>query len=145
MFDSDYLRAIDLQGKSHVLTIEKVLPGTLNQTGGKKKRMPVLYFKGRKKPMGCNATNCKTLKQLYGKMTEDWVGKEIEVYPTITQFGSDKDVDCIRMRAPRGAQRSLEPEPEQEENKTEYRCEDGRCGECGWCRAVARDMQESTE
>ena len=113
-FDREYLFAFDLQGKEVTLTIERVTAGELTSTGGRKTKKPLCFFKeGReKKPLALNSTNCKTIAKLYGNDTDNWPGKRIIIYPTVTQMAGE-DVDCIRVRPylPNGAPAPAKPEP----------------------------------
>lgn len=95
-YDSDFLYAYHLAGKSVVVTIEKVVGGTMGH-GAKKSKKPLVYFKGKAKPLGLNKTNGKTIATMYGNDTAAWVGERIEIYPTTTSFGNDT-VDCIRVK-----------------------------------------------
>lgn len=122
MFDSDFIRAWDLGGRSRVLTIEKVERGTLkNPRGKKEEHKPVIWFKGAKRAFAANKTNAKTIATLYGNDTTQWIGKSVELYPTRTQFGSE-EVDCIRIRPsiPRAKAEAMpEQAPPQEQEPPE--------------------------
>lgn len=112
LFDNQWVKAWDLGDKPVTLTIERVEAGTIeNRKAKKADRMPILWFKGAKKPFGCNRTNAKTIAGLYGTKTEAWIGKAITIYPTKTQFGND-EVDCIRVKpqVPTGKASAM-PEP----------------------------------
>jgi hypothetical protein len=71
--------------------------GELVGPGGKKSKKPLCYFRNVPKPLGLNATNCKTIAALYGNDTDGWVGKRITLYPTTTQMGGET-VECVRVR-----------------------------------------------
>jgi hypothetical protein len=126
MMDRDYLYAFDLEGKDRTLTIERVIGGELTANGGKKSKKPLLYFRESKsgKPLALNSTNAKTIASIYGSNdTDDWIGKRVTLYPTVTQFGSEQ-VECIRIRptkpqeprgkAPEQTATTAEREPGQE-------------------------------
>ena len=96
-FDSVHLFAFHLQGKSAVVEIVKVEQGTLKGKDGKEDRKPLVYFRGKEKPLALNRTNGATIAGMYGKEVKAWVGKRVELYPTTTQaFGATHD--CIRIR-----------------------------------------------
>ncbi len=97
MTDSDWLRAYDLQGKDYTVTIEKVVAGEVTGEKGKKTKKPVLFFKGAKKPLAANATNCKTIARMYGNDTSAWVGKAITLFVSTTQKDGE-EMECIRVR-----------------------------------------------
>jgi hypothetical protein len=154
-FDSDWVKSWDLNEQPHVVIIDRVERGAAyDQKSRGNKSMPVLWFRGAKKPFGANKTNCKVLAQLYGRDVSNWVGKPIEIYPTVTSVGGDSDVPCIRMRAPKGkgaplVERKPEPEPVAEEPVTgalgadeTVRCETGKCGVCSWCVEADKAISE---
>lgn len=97
LFDRDYLGHFDLMGREVVVTISKVIGGTLTAQGGKKSKKPVCYFEGKEKGLICNKTNSKTIAGMYGNFTEGWVGKKITLYASTTEVGGET-VDCIRIR-----------------------------------------------
>ncbi len=49
------------------------------------------------KPLILNKTNCQRLEKLYSPYIEDWAGKRITIFKTLTNFGRDK-VDCLRIK-----------------------------------------------
>ncbi len=98
MFDSKWIRAWDLGGKDFTMVIERVEAGSIdNFQTQKKDRAPILWFKGAKKPLLLNKTNSKTIAQLYGTNTDEWVGKAITLFGTTTSLKGET-VDCIRIR-----------------------------------------------
>lgn len=104
MFDSEYLRAVDLEDADAVFIIASVEAGEVGEEG---KKQPIITFEGQEKKFGCNRTNAVTIANLYGNDTRQWKGKALTLFPTTTQFKGDT-VDCIRVRPeiPRGARRS---------------------------------------
>lgn len=97
MMDRDLLFAFDLGGQDKTLTIDRVTGGELTGPGGKKSKKPLCHFRNVPKPLGLNATNCKTIAAMYGNDTDGWAGKRITLYPTTTQMGGET-VECIRVR-----------------------------------------------
>ena len=91
-----FLRAADLQGKTIPLTIGQVGTHTFNEGHDNEKTQIVLSFEGKEKKLGLNVTNAKTIAGLLGDNTDSWIGKQIKLYPTTTEFGGDQ-VDCIRV------------------------------------------------
>lgn len=115
MFDSDWVRAWDLGGKAVTVTIVKVEAGVLDNVKAKKKdKKPIVFFKGASKPLALNKTNAKTIAQLYGNDTREWIGKAVTIFPTTTQFGNDV-VDCIRIKpaVPKGKAQEMPDPPAQ--------------------------------
>ena len=100
VFPSKYLKAADLKGKAHIATIVSAPYETLKGIDGKENKKIVLYFKNAEKALPLNTTNFDAVCEVTGcPNTEDWLGKQIEVYPTKTLMGG-KLVDCIRIRPP---------------------------------------------
>lgn len=98
MYDaSDMLFAHDLQGREVTVEIEKVYAGELIGEKGRKSRKPFIKIKGREKKLALNKTNGKTIARLYGKNTDEWIGRLITLVPTTTEFGGET-VDCIRVK-----------------------------------------------
>ena len=98
MMTSDKLHAAELNGRDHDVEIERVLQGEYTDHRGKKVKKPDLYFKGKPKPLGLNATNAKTIAKLCGSNdTARWIGKVITIYPTTTEAYGEQ-VECIRVR-----------------------------------------------
>lgn len=110
MYDSDWLRAVDLQGKPRIVTIRKVEGGVV-QNLTKKSRKPVVYFKEYTKPLALNKSNGKSIASLYTGETTAWVGKQVVLYETETTMNGDV-VPCIRIRPPGGV-RAVPPPQEQ--------------------------------
>jgi hypothetical protein len=97
MTDREYIFAFDLNGQDVTVTIKKVVAGELTSSGGKKTKKPVVYFEGKTKGLALNATNAKTIANLYGNYVEDWAGKRVTLFPTTTQMGGET-VEAIRVR-----------------------------------------------
>jgi hypothetical protein len=97
MLDRKFLYAFDLQGKDCTVEIERVVQGEVTSAGGAKK-MPMIHFKGKTKPLGVNITNINTIGALLGTFeAAKWVGHKITIYPTTTKT-KEGMVDCIRVR-----------------------------------------------
>jgi hypothetical protein len=103
LFPSDWICAADLRGQDAVVTISKVSLEELRMEDNSKERKCVIEFQGKKKKLVLNKTNMKMIgKVLKSFETDDWVGKQVALYPTTCKaFG--EIVDCIRVRpnAPR--------------------------------------------
>ena len=99
LYDKDYIGAWDLKDKDVTVTITKVKGGELVSPGGRKSKKPLVYMKGTEKAFAINATNGKTIATMYGNHVEDWVGKRITLYKSMTRSPQgDGDVECIRVR-----------------------------------------------
>lgn len=99
-FDSDYIGAYDLEDGDKVLTIEAVGRETIfvPQSNTEETKF-VLRFKEARKAMVCNRTNADTIAELHGTDADQWVGKQITLYPAkVKAFG--KVQEAIRIRKP---------------------------------------------
>lgn len=106
-FPSKYIKASDLKDQTHVVKISDV---KVEEVGQNKETKPVAYFEGKAKGMVLNKTNSRKIAQIAGSPeTEDWVGVDVAIYPTETEFGGES-VECIRIKAPKGT-RTVTPEP----------------------------------
>lgn len=126
MFPSEYLSAGDLESKQFwPLVIERVEMREFNDSGSK----PVIFFKGAKKGLVANKTNCEIIAAITGSDdSDDWTGTNIVLCTEMTTF-KGKPTKCVRVsmqesmklkRSPApaakkpAAARAPEPEPEQD-------------------------------
>jgi hypothetical protein len=114
LYDKDYIGAWDLKDRDVTVTITKVIGGSLVGQGGRKSKKPVIYMKNTEKGFAVNATNGKAIAAMYGNHIEEWIGKRITLYKSMTRNpNGDGDVECIRVRpAIPAAKKADEPEPE---------------------------------
>lgn len=91
-FDSKYLAAGDLGGKEHKLQITAL--GVAEFKDGRK---PVIFFAGKKKGMSLNKTNANKLKAQYGDEMDNWIGKEVIIFPDVVDF-QGVPTPCVRLR-----------------------------------------------
>lgn len=96
MFDSKWLSVGDLDSAPRVVVIDKVEPGLVGE-GPDAERKPILWFEGESKPFAANVTNAKVIANLYGRDTDNWLGKAITLYPTTTEYKGET-VPCIRIK-----------------------------------------------
>lgn len=98
-FPTKYLSKDDIKAPT-TGTIERVVNETLGQ-GDDQEIKPVMYFSGGPdKPMVVNATNWITVEALYGDESDNWTGKQIEIWvdPSVS-FGG-KRIGGLRLRQP---------------------------------------------
>ena len=96
-FPSKFLKASDLQGKEVRVEIFDVRMEDVSGDGSEEKL--VMYFKDKQKGLVLNITNRNRLVTAFGDETDDWLGKEILIYPEQTQFGG-RPVEGLRVRVP---------------------------------------------
>lgn len=93
-FPSNYLKCADLQDRNVKVLIDRV---EMEDIGGDHK--PILYFQGKDKGLVLNKTNSNNISIVYGDDTDNWTGRELILYPAMTDF-QGKTVPCIRVRIP---------------------------------------------
>lgn len=99
LYDKNFIGAWDLKDKDVVVTITKVKGGELTAPGGKKSKKPVVYMKGTEKGFAINSTNGKAIAGMYGNHVEQWIGKRITLYKSMTRNpDGGGEVECIRVR-----------------------------------------------
>ena len=89
---SDFLKAEDLKGKPVKLIIASI---RMEDLGDKTK--PVMSFEGTNRELVLNKTNGQSIAAMYGEDSDDWMGKQITLYPTKVDF-SGRQVDAIRVQ-----------------------------------------------
>jgi len=109
--DEKYLGAWDIEEKPDgvVVVIARVEVEELNN-GTTKEHKPVAYFRGKKKGMVLNKTNCKVIAQLYGNNTADWIGKSVEICAVeVTAFGKTQPALRVKSRVPSSRAAASDP------------------------------------
>ena len=96
-FPSKYLKSGDLQGAAVKVKISNV---TSEDIGGDRKL--IMHFDNRTKGMVLNKTNARTIADVYGDDTDNWIGAVIEVFAMKVDF-QGRMVDGLRVRIPRQA------------------------------------------
>lgn len=90
------LKAEDLQGRAHKVTIAKTDIVEFKENGSIRKKL-VVHLVGKQKGLVLNKTNSKIIAKYYGMDSDSWNGKAIEIFPTETEFNGAL-VPCIRVR-----------------------------------------------
>jgi hypothetical protein len=97
--DPNYIGAEILQpGQELTLVIEKVIKEQVKSADGTNECI-VAYFKGGKKGMILNKTNCKIISKKFDTpFIEQWIGKSITIYAAkVRAFG--EMVEALRVKA----------------------------------------------
>jgi hypothetical protein len=98
-----YLSFADLRGRDVTVTIESVSRQEMveREKGSKKTRKikrAVVEFVGKDKGMVLKATNAGTIVDLYGTDTDNWIGKQITLFPTTCNAFGNPNTECVRIR-----------------------------------------------
>lgn len=97
IYQGELLRAAQLQGQTRRAIIEGAAVEVLGQ-GEKAQQKVVLKLVKVKQRLPLNKTNALALSSAWGPMTDNWVGKTIELRPEKVLF-SGSMVDSIRLQA----------------------------------------------
>lgn len=92
LFPGRFLKAADLRGKEMTLTITAVVTDELPSDKGSEIK-GLVSFQGAKKQLVLNKTNGLCLKQMFGRESDDWIGKRVTIWPT-----TFNDEPCIRVK-----------------------------------------------
>ena len=109
VFQSDYLKANDLNGQSVTVTIATTEMSDF-KAGKDEEPKIILSFRGAKKKFVCNKTNAGTIVGLYGDDMDNWIGKPITLVPREVNF-QGKMVMAIRVSLIKPGQ--AQPAPKQ--------------------------------
>jgi hypothetical protein len=84
VYQSNWLKAEDLQGAPRRVTIEGVSAQKFkNSQDNTEETKIVLSFVGKQKKMSLNKTNAGALVRLFGDDTDQWHGREVMLVPTM--------------------------------------------------------------
>ncbi len=94
LFPGRFIKSADLSGKDVTLEIKAVRSEEID---GRAKA--VLSFQGTKKEMVMNRTNAESIKLMFGRETDAWLGKKITIYPaTIPDPFNGGSTTAIRVK-----------------------------------------------
>lgn len=96
VFDSDYLKATDLNDKPHLVTITNVEFETMRDN----KQKLLVSFKEFDKGLLLNLTNANNIAAFAGPETDGWIGRQIVLFTAWVDF-QGKSTEAIRVRAPK--------------------------------------------
>jgi hypothetical protein len=95
MYPSKYLSAADLQGREHVVEIDRVVE---EEIGRDRVSKQLMYFRGRTKALVLNKTIVRAVAEFLDDETDEWRGQRVTLFPTTTQVG-DEVKPCVRVKA----------------------------------------------
>ncbi len=92
-----FLKAGLLKDKVRTLTIKSVFIETMpNEKDNSEKDRGIMTFEETPLHLALNRTNGESLKALFGKKVQQWVGHKVSLGPEMTKFGK-LDVEAIRV------------------------------------------------
>lgn len=95
LFPNRFLKAGEFQKKDVTLTISAVKIEELEGTKGKENKA-IVSFAHTAKQLVLNKTNGLSIKAMFGRETNDWIGKKVTFFPAEIKF-EDSDL-AIRVR-----------------------------------------------
>lgn len=106
MFPSKSLKKEDFPFP-RTCTIESVQIITFKDDDGGEDKKPSLKFVGMDKPLALNWGNAQTIADVYGAETDNWIGKQIEVFVDPSVMFQGKRIGGIRVRMPMGTHQAV--------------------------------------
>jgi len=97
IYQGEFLRAEQLGGIPRRAVIESTSVEVLGQGENAQQKL-ILKFSGAKSRLPLNKTNALALSAAWGPITENWIGRKVELRPEKVQF-SGRMVDSIRLHA----------------------------------------------
>ena len=97
---SKYLNATDVGNQTFKLTVANVVMEKMENDGVMK---PVMSFHGAQKGMPINATNWDNMASVYGDESDNWIGKQVEMYTEATRMPNGTPTRGVRVRPVAGA------------------------------------------
>ncbi len=107
IFPSRYLSAVDLNGTQPTVTISAIEVIDL-ENDGRKERKLVASFEGKQKQLVLNKTNSRSLADMYGEDTDEWIGKSLKLVTARVDF-QGRRVDAIRIDPPARKEQTTTP------------------------------------
>jgi hypothetical protein len=100
LFPSKYLKAVDVAHEP-IVTINRVIKEKLKNNEGVEEFKPILYFGELEKGIVLNKTNANIIKELYGEVIEEWVGKRIQLCSRMVEaFGESQAAIRVKEEKP---------------------------------------------
>lgn len=107
-YPSKYLKSADLGGKVARAIIDRLEVEDV----GDGERKPILFFVGKERGLVLNRVNADTLGTAFGPETDEWGGKEIEIFVDPNVYMSGKRVGGLRVRVPQKTRLVNNPQPQ---------------------------------
>jgi len=88
------MEAADLEGKEKTFTIKS---SGFEEVGAEKETCGVITFEEFPRGMVVNRTKLKAIRAMHGDETDDWVGKQITLFPSTTPY-KGRTVPCMMVK-----------------------------------------------
>lgn len=109
VYPSEYVKAADLKGRDVTVIVEDVRREALVMVGGKKDRKAVVTMRARERDgspgrvLGKRWVVGKTVLRQIGAalkttIIDEWIGRDVTLYPTTCRGKEGQQVECIRVR-----------------------------------------------
>ncbi len=95
----NYFSQVDLAQPLQLMTIGKVGQQLVGQGQQADQRICITFSEFPQKPLALNKTNLTRVAGLYSTQSANWIGKQLQVYRSVTTFGSETRL-CVRVCGP---------------------------------------------
>lgn len=96
---SRFIKSQSFAGREPTFRIKEVRVEELEGTDGKKKLKGIVAFNEVPKEWVLNRTNVECLKALWGRETDDWIGKRVTLFAAPYHDNTTgEDTTCVRVR-----------------------------------------------
>ena len=92
---SKYLNGSDVGAQIFKLVIKSIMMEKMENDGAMK---PVMYFTNAQKGLVVNATNWDNMSLVYQDESDNWIGKEVEMYTEATRTPNGQPTRGVRIR-----------------------------------------------
>lgn len=98
LYPGRFLKSAQFSGRDVTLTIKAVRTEELEGDKGKQVK-PIVSFVERPLELVLNRTNGLSIRAMFGRETNDWIGKRVTLYPEKYHDNTTgEDTTCIRVR-----------------------------------------------
>ena len=87
LFKGEYISAAEFGDRRPTMTIAKVELCKLEQEDGRQKDKGIIRFRETDRGWVLNRTNAECIAAMFGRETNDWVGKRVTLFSTPVKFG----------------------------------------------------------
>ena len=107
MFPSKYLKASDAEGNP-TYTIRAVSVESMKNRDDQDESKPVIFFNEVEKGMVLNRTNAKTIANMYGDDTDNWIGERVTLTSVdVDAFGQTQKALRVSTKKPGVSKQAL--------------------------------------
>jgi len=98
LFPGRFIKAGEFGGKEVTVTVDRVYVDDIEDDRGIEKPQPIVAFSETKREWALNKTNAQCLVAMWGRDTDDWIGKRVTLFPEQDTSGLADSGLCIRVK-----------------------------------------------